>query len=90
MTHTPDNFQRTFLSMADQKAPNMPARIYSDILNRIIEGEYQEGARLPTEHALAEQFATSRPTVREARASCKPIGTRARPVGTRAGAIGAG
>nr|WP_243849843.1 GntR family transcriptional regulator [Paraburkholderia rhizosphaerae] len=24
-----------------------------DILNRIIEGEYREGDRLPTEHALA-------------------------------------
>ncbi|MEK6293625.1 MAG: GntR family transcriptional regulator, partial [Paraburkholderia tropica] len=33
--------------MAEQKAPNMPARIYSDILNRIIEGEYKEGERLP-------------------------------------------
>ncbi|HEY1611335.1 MAG TPA: FadR/GntR family transcriptional regulator [Paraburkholderia sp.] len=60
--------------MADQKAPNMPARIYSDILNRIIEGEYQEGERLPTEHALAEQFATSRPTVREALAQLRADG----------------
>ncbi|SEE70513.1 transcriptional regulator, GntR family [Paraburkholderia caballeronis] len=60
--------------MADQKAPSMPARIYSDILNRIIEGEYKEGARLPTEHALAEQFATSRPTVREALAQLRADG----------------
>jgi len=60
--------------MADQKAPNMPARIYSDILNRIIEGEYKEGERLPTEHALAEQFATSRPTVREALAQLRADG----------------
>jgi DNA-binding FadR family transcriptional regulator len=60
--------------MADQKAPNMPARIYSDILNRIIEGEYREGERLPTEHALAEQFATSRPTVREALAQLRADG----------------
>ncbi|SEK27371.1 FadR/GntR family transcriptional regulator [Paraburkholderia caballeronis] len=52
----------------------MPARIYSDILNRIIEGEYKEGARLPTEHALAEQFATSRPTVREALAQLRADG----------------
>lgn len=74
MADTPDNFQRTFLSMADQKAPNMPARIYSDILNRIIEGEYKEGERLPTEHALAEQFATSRPTVREALAQLRADG----------------
>ncbi|HEY4297600.1 MAG TPA: FadR/GntR family transcriptional regulator [Paraburkholderia sp.] len=60
--------------MADQKAPNMPARIYSDILNRIIEGEYKEGERLPTEHALAEQFSTSRPTVREALAQLRADG----------------
>ena len=60
--------------MAEPKAPNMPERIYSDILNRIIEGEYQEGARLPTEHALAERFATSRPTVREALAQLRADG----------------
>ncbi|WP_425434083.1 FadR/GntR family transcriptional regulator [Paraburkholderia lycopersici] len=52
----------------------MPARIYSDILNRIIEGEYKEGERLPTEHMLAEHFATSRPTVREALAQLRADG----------------
>jgi DNA-binding FadR family transcriptional regulator len=52
----------------------MPARIYSDILNRIIEGEYKEGERLPTEHMLAERFATSRPTVREALAQLRADG----------------
>ncbi len=52
----------------------MPARIYSDILNRIIEGEYKEGDRLPTEHALAERFSTSRPTVREALAQLRADG----------------
>jgi GntR family transcriptional regulator, transcriptional repressor for pyruvate dehydrogenase complex len=60
--------------MAEHKAPNMPARIYSDILNRIIEGEYKEGERLPTEHMLAERFATSRPTVREALAQLRADG----------------
>lgn len=60
--------------MSEQKAPNMPARIYSDILNRIIEGEYKEGERLPTEHTLAERFATSRPTVREALAQLRADG----------------
>ncbi|MFT0171084.1 FadR/GntR family transcriptional regulator [Paraburkholderia mimosarum] len=52
----------------------MPARIYSDILNRIIEGEYKEGERLPTEHMLAERFSTSRPTVREALAQLRADG----------------
>ena len=60
--------------MAEPKAPKMPARIYSDILNRILEGEYREGSRLPTEHALAERFATSRPTVREALAQLRADG----------------
>ena len=60
--------------MSEQKAPNMPARIYSDILNRIIEGEYKEGERLPTEHMLAERFATSRPSVREALAQLRADG----------------
>lgn len=60
--------------MTEHKAPNMPTRIYSDILSRIIDGEYQEGARLPTEHALAERFSTSRPTVREALAQLRADG----------------
>jgi len=61
-------------NMTVPKAPNIPARIYSDILSRIIEGEYKEGAHLPTEHALAERFATSRPTVREALAQLRADG----------------
>ncbi|WP_118183095.1 FadR/GntR family transcriptional regulator [Paraburkholderia phosphatilytica] len=68
--------------MAEQKAPGMPARIYTDILNRIIEGEYEEGSRLPTEHALAGQFSTSRPTVREALAQLRADGI----IATRHGA----
>ncbi|HEX7749540.1 MAG TPA: FadR/GntR family transcriptional regulator [Bordetella sp.] len=60
--------------MPEQKAPSMPARIYNDILSRIIEGEYKEGERLPTEHALAERFSTSRPTVREALAQLRADG----------------
>jgi GntR family transcriptional regulator, transcriptional repressor for pyruvate dehydrogenase complex len=60
--------------MAEHKAAGMPARIYSVILNRIIEGEYKEGERLPTEHMLADRFATSRPTVREALARLRADG----------------
>lgn len=60
--------------MSEQKAPSMPARIYNDILSRIIEGEYKEGERLPTEHMLAERFSTSRPTVREALAQLRADG----------------
>jgi DNA-binding FadR family transcriptional regulator len=60
--------------MNERKPPGMPGRIYSDILNRIIEGEYREGDKLPTEHALAERFETSRPTVREALAQLRADG----------------
>jgi GntR family transcriptional repressor for pyruvate dehydrogenase complex len=60
--------------MNERKSPGMPGRIYTDILNRIIEGEYREGDRLPTEHALAERFETSRPTVREALAQLRADG----------------
>jgi DNA-binding FadR family transcriptional regulator len=60
--------------MNEHKSPGMPGRVYSDILNRIIEGEYQEGDRLPSEHTLAERFETSRPTVREALAQLRADG----------------
>ena len=43
--------------MNERKTTGLPDKIYGDILNRILEGEYKEGARLPTEHALAERFA---------------------------------
>jgi GntR family transcriptional regulator, transcriptional repressor for pyruvate dehydrogenase complex len=60
--------------MFEYKSPGMPGRVYSDILNRIIDGEYREGDRLPSEHMLAERFETSRPTVREALAQLRADG----------------
>jgi DNA-binding FadR family transcriptional regulator len=60
--------------MNERKTTGLPDKIYGDILNRIVEGEYKEGERLPTEHALAERFATSRPTVREALARLRADG----------------
>ena len=41
-------------------------RVYRELLAQIIAGQWREGDRLSTEQALAEQFNTSRPTVREA------------------------
>ena len=41
-------------------------RVYRELLAQIIDGNLREGDRLSTEQALAEQFNTSRPTVREA------------------------
>jgi GntR family transcriptional repressor for pyruvate dehydrogenase complex len=60
--------------MIEHKSPGMPGKVYSDILNRIIDGEYQAGDRLPSEHTLAERFETSRPTVREALAQLRADG----------------
>ncbi|NKJ46626.1 GntR family transcriptional regulator [Burkholderia sp. SG-MS1] len=60
--------------MNERKATGLPDKIYGDILNRILEGQYKEGERLPTEHALAERFATSRPTVPEALARLRADG----------------
>src|SRR3984957_3669261 len=60
--------------MIEHKSPGMPGKVYSDILNRIIDGEYQAGDRLPSEHMLAERFETSRPTVREALAQLRADG----------------
>jgi GntR family transcriptional regulator, transcriptional repressor for pyruvate dehydrogenase complex len=60
--------------MNERKASGLADRIYSDILNSIKEGEFKEGDRLLTEHALAERFATSRPTVREALARLRADG----------------
>ncbi|MDR5752708.1 MULTISPECIES: FadR/GntR family transcriptional regulator [unclassified Caballeronia] len=58
----------------ERKTSGLADRIYSDILNSIIEGEFKEGDRLLTEHALAERFSTSRPTVREALARLRADG----------------
>ncbi len=41
-------------------------RVYREILGSIIEGEFNEGDKLPTELALTERFTASRPTIREA------------------------
>ncbi|WP_250453423.1 FadR/GntR family transcriptional regulator [Caballeronia sp. ATUFL_M2_KS44] len=60
--------------MNERKSHGLADRIYGDILNSIVEGEFKEGDRLMTEHALAERFATSRPTVREALARLRADG----------------
>src|SRR5262249_26552595 len=60
--------------MTERKLSGLADRIYNDILNSIVEGEFKEGDRLLTEHALAERFATSRPTVREALAQLRADG----------------
>jgi GntR family transcriptional regulator, transcriptional repressor for pyruvate dehydrogenase complex len=60
--------------MIERPSTVLPDRIYADILTRIIEGEFKEGDRLPTENELAERFMTSRPTIREALARLRADG----------------
>ncbi|CAM2196077.1 GntR family transcriptional regulator, transcriptional repressor for pyruvate dehydrogenase complex [Paraburkholderia kururiensis] len=73
VTTTGDDHKQATMA-SERKATGLPEQIYTDILNRILEGEYKEGDRLPTEHALAERFETSRPTVREALARLRADG----------------
>jgi len=58
----------------ERKTQNLSERIYCDILKRVLDGEYNEGDRLPTEHALASRFESSRTTVREALAQLRADG----------------
>ncbi len=52
--------------MIDPIGTGLVDRVYREILGSIIEGEFKEGDKLPTEQALTERFAASRPTIREA------------------------
>jgi GntR family transcriptional regulator, transcriptional repressor for pyruvate dehydrogenase complex len=49
-------------------------RIYREVLASIIAGEFREGDKLPTEIALTERFAASRPAIREALARLRADG----------------
>ena len=49
-------------------------QIYEVVLTDIVEGRYAEGAKLPTETALAQAFSVSRPVVREALARLRDDG----------------
>ena len=60
--------------MRERKTQNLSERIYCDILRRVLDGEYNEGDRLTTEHALASRFESSRATVREALAQLRADG----------------
>lgn len=49
-------------------------QVYEAILTDIVKGRYPEGAKLPTEVSLAQEFAVSRPVVREALARLRDDG----------------
>lgn len=53
-------------SPSPQPTRGLVDRVYSDILGRVVAGEFVEGQKLPTEQALTERFSASRPTIREA------------------------
>jgi len=54
------------LAERSQRSAKLSDRIYARIFERIVNGDYAEGERLPSESALAEQHKVSRPIVREA------------------------
>ncbi|MBS1884710.1 MAG: winged helix-turn-helix transcriptional regulator, partial [Actinobacteria bacterium] len=64
----------------------MPKRAYIDVAallrERVEDGQYPPGSRLPAERQLAEELGVSRPTVREALAAMELMGV----VDTHAGA----
>jgi DNA-binding FadR family transcriptional regulator len=51
---------------ASRVTEGLADRIYRELLSMIIQGDLKKGDKLSTEQTLAEQFNTSRPTVREA------------------------
>lgn len=55
-------------------SPHLSETIHRELEQRILNGSLASGARLPTEHALAEQYAVSRSVVREAVARLKAEG----------------
>ena len=52
--------------MPDGKGQKLSDRVYGDIVDRIIQREFGEGERLPSEEQLASYYGVSRPIVREA------------------------
>lgn len=58
--------QRQQLKLSDQ--------VYEAVLTDIVQGRFPEGAKLPTETTLAQEFDVSRPVVREALARLRDDG----------------
>ena len=51
---------------SSHQAVGLVDRVYREILGRIVESEFTEGQKLPTEQALTARFSASRPVIREA------------------------
>ncbi|MEC9483858.1 MAG: FadR/GntR family transcriptional regulator [Halomonas sp.] len=57
---------RVDVSDEQERPLRLSDRVYGDIVERILQGEYGEGDRLPSEAKLAEMNQVSRPIVRQA------------------------
>ena len=55
-------------------AERLSKSVADDLLARITRGEYNAGDRLPSEHALMDQYSVGRNTVREAMESLRTLG----------------
>jgi DNA-binding LacI/PurR family transcriptional regulator len=66
---------------APEKTPKH-ARIYNDLKQSLKEGNLLEGDRIPTEHALANKYGVSRPTVTKALNRLKKEGLITRRIGS--------
>lgn len=64
----------TNLGNADETPATRGDLLYAAIVERIVDGEFKPGSRLPSETALARQFNVSRPVVREALARLRDHG----------------
>lgn len=62
------------IATGGQARTGLVDRVYREVLASIIAGEFCEGDKLPTELALTERFAASRPTIREALARLRADG----------------
>ncbi|MWJ29101.1 FadR family transcriptional regulator [Halomonas sediminis] len=64
----------TFPDQQGRQGQKLGDRVYGDIIDHIIKGEYREGQRLPSEEKLAQMHGVSRPIVREALARLREDG----------------
>lgn len=60
------NSESAAAGWSGQSELSMPDKIYGEVINSILKGEFAKEGKLPTETDLAERFGVSRPTVREA------------------------
>lgn len=73
MSKTADLSQQGTRPVLRQQA-KLSDQVYDDILTRIVNGRHPEGSKLPTETVLANEFAVSRPVIREALARLRDDG----------------